>query len=158
VLPGIKTFASKGLQPKENVVLTYPLSKDTPPPKLDFGRRTSVTRAFTRSTSLLAESPAGVIPLVTPGDAGDTPEQEGPTGAEHEVVETPVGDVGRLRGDLLVLVVGQARQMGRMVNICPDALVDDGLLDVAAMFGSMTDQVRVHTCGGRVRKYGALQV
>eukprot|EP00775_Hariotina_reticulata_P006844 gene6844-7062_t len=34
--------------------------------------------------------------------------------------------VTTIKGDLLVLAVGQARQMGRMINVCPEALLDDG--------------------------------
>lgn len=44
--------------------------------------------------------------------------------------------VSHLHGDLLVLAAGQARQMGRMINVCPDALLDDGLLDFTVLFGS----------------------
>uniref|UniRef100_A0A383VAU9 Uncharacterized protein n=1 Tax=Tetradesmus obliquus TaxID=3088 RepID=A0A383VAU9_TETOB len=44
--------------------------------------------------------------------------------------------VSRMSGDLLVLAAGQARQMGRMLNVCPDALLDDGLLDFTLLFGS----------------------
>jgi hypothetical protein len=29
-----------------------------------------------------------------------------------------------------------------MVNVCPDALLDDGLLDVVLMFGRVGEQVR----------------
>jgi diacylglycerol kinase family enzyme len=49
-----------------------------------------------------------------------------------------------MSGDLLVLAAGQARQMGRMFNVCPDALLDDGLLDFTLPFGSPGKQVRVH--------------
>ncbi|KAF6259120.1 ATP-NAD kinase-like domain-containing protein [Scenedesmus sp. NREL 46B-D3] len=44
--------------------------------------------------------------------------------------------VSTMSGDLLVLAAGQARQMGRMLNVCPDALLDDGLLDFTLLFGS----------------------
>jgi diacylglycerol kinase family enzyme len=57
--------------------------------------------------------------------------------------------VSRLSGDLLVLAASQARQMGRMINVCPYALLDDGLLDFTLLFGSASRQVRlaiVHTC------------
>jgi hypothetical protein len=50
--------------------------------------------------------------------------------------------VSQLSGDLLVLAAGQARQMGRMLNVCPDALLDDGLLDFTLLFGSPGKQVR----------------
>ncbi|KAF6265511.1 hypothetical protein COO60DRAFT_960408 [Scenedesmus sp. NREL 46B-D3] len=48
--------------------------------------------------------------------------------------------VSHLSGDLLVLAAGQARQMGRMLNVCPDALLDDGLLDFTLLFGSPGSQ------------------
>jgi diacylglycerol kinase family enzyme len=51
--------------------------------------------------------------------------------------------VSSMSGDLLVLAAGQARQMGRMVNVCPDALLDDGLLDFTLLFGSPGKQVRL---------------
>ncbi len=64
---------------------------------------------------------------------------------------------GCLRGDLLALAAGQGRQMGRMVNVCPEALLDDGLLDFTVMFGSLGKQVGARTCEymprGRCRKY-----
>jgi hypothetical protein len=44
-----------------------------------------------------------------------------------------------MSGDLLVLAVGQARQMGRMFNVW----LDDGLLDFTLLFGSPGKQVRV---------------
>jgi hypothetical protein len=50
--------------------------------------------------------------------------------------------VTTITGDLLVLAVGQARQMGRMINVCPEALLDDGLLDFTLAFGSAWRQVR----------------
>lgn len=49
--------------------------------------------------------------------------------------------VTTITGDLLVLAVGQARQMGRMINVCPEALLDDGLLDFTLAFGSAWKQV-----------------
>eukprot|EP00877_Chromochloris_zofingiensis_P011691 jgi/Chrzof1/6776/Cz19g09020.t1 len=48
--------------------------------------------------------------------------------------------IGSLRGDLLVLAAGQGRQMGRTWNVCPDALLDDGLLDFTIMFGTFRQQ------------------
>ncbi|WIA22785.1 hypothetical protein OEZ86_009738 [Tetradesmus obliquus] len=44
--------------------------------------------------------------------------------------------VSVLSGDLLVLAAGQARQMARLLNVCPDALLDDGLIDFTLLFGS----------------------
>jgi hypothetical protein len=38
--------------------------------------------------------------------------------------------------DLLMLVAGNSRQMGRTVAVCPDALLDDGLLDFTVLSGS----------------------
>jgi len=64
--------------------------------------------------------------------------------------------VRRLRGDLLALVVGQSRQMGRMINACPSALLDDGLLDVTLLFGTPGQQVGlVGWLGGWVMRGGA---
>jgi hypothetical protein len=54
--------------------------------------------------------------------------------------------VSSMSGHLLVLAAGQARQMGRMVNVCPDALLDDGLLDFTLLFGSPGKQVRTPEC------------
>ena len=54
--------------------------------------------------------------------------------------------VAHTRGDLLVLAAGQARQMGRMINVCPDALLDDGLLDFTLLFGSAKRQVGCVRC------------
>jgi diacylglycerol kinase family enzyme len=50
--------------------------------------------------------------------------------------------VSTMASDLLVLAAGQARQMGRMLNVCPDALLDDGLLDFTLLFGSPGKQVQ----------------
>lgn len=44
--------------------------------------------------------------------------------------------VSVLSGDLLVLAAGQARQMARLPNVCPDALLDDGLINFTLLFGS----------------------
>lgn len=44
-------------------------------------------------------------------------------------------------GDLLVLAAGQCRQMGRTLSVCPDALLDDGLLDFTIVMGSLKDRV-----------------
>jgi hypothetical protein len=38
--------------------------------------------------------------------------------------------------DMLMLVAGNSRQMGRTVAVCPDALLDDGLLDFTLLTGS----------------------
>ena len=38
--------------------------------------------------------------------------------------------------DLLMLVAGNSRQMGRTLAVCPDALLDDGLLDFTLLSGS----------------------
>ncbi|GBF95984.1 lipid kinase [Raphidocelis subcapitata] len=38
-----------------------------------------------------------------------------------------------LEGGLLLLAAGNARQMGRTVSVCPDALLDDGLLDFTVL-------------------------
>uniref|UniRef100_A0A383WA96 Uncharacterized protein n=1 Tax=Tetradesmus obliquus TaxID=3088 RepID=A0A383WA96_TETOB len=48
--------------------------------------------------------------------------------------------VSVLSGDLLVLAAGQARQMARLLNVCPDALLDDGLIDFTLLFGSPARQ------------------
>ena len=50
--------------------------------------------------------------------------------------------VSVLSGDLLVLAAGQARQMARLLNVCPDALLGDGLIDFTLLFGSPARQVR----------------
>ncbi|WIA07993.1 hypothetical protein OEZ85_007464 [Tetradesmus obliquus] len=54
----------------------------------------------------------------------------------HDSYSPDQQQVSRMSGDLLVLAAGQARQMGRMLNVCPDALLDDGLLDFTLLFGS----------------------
>lgn len=49
--------------------------------------------------------------------------------------------------DLLLLVAGNSRQMGRTVAVCPDALLDDGLLDFTLLSGtSLATQVCVSAC------------
>lgn len=40
-----------------------------------------------------------------------------------------------------MLAAGQCRQMGRAVSICPDALLDDGLLDFTIMMGRLGERV-----------------
>lgn len=47
----------------------------------------------------------------------------------------------QVQGDLLVLAAGQGRQMGRSLNVCPEALLDDGALDVMLVWGSPGEQV-----------------
>jgi diacylglycerol kinase family enzyme len=44
------------------------------------------------------------------------------------------GKVMAVRGALAALAVGQSRQMGRLVNVCPEALLDDGLIDCTVLF------------------------
>ncbi|KAF8072370.1 ALDH10A8 [Scenedesmus sp. PABB004] len=44
-------------------------------------------------------------------------------------------DVQTLQADLLMLAAGNSRQMGRQMNVCPDALLDDGLLDFTLLTG-----------------------
>ena len=50
------------------------------------------------------------------------------------------GRLGALRGDLLAVVAGQGRQVGRLVNACPAALLDDGMLDFTLAFGTPGQQ------------------
>eukprot|EP00879_Flechtneria_rotunda_P003192 GHRR01003415.1.p1 GENE.GHRR01003415.1~~GHRR01003415.1.p1 ORF type:complete len:440 (+),score=121.31 GHRR01003415.1:153-1472(+) len=40
-----------------------------------------------------------------------------------------------LTADLLMLASGNSRQMGRTINVCPDAKLDDGLLDFTLLTG-----------------------
>jgi diacylglycerol kinase family enzyme len=47
----------------------------------------------------------------------------------------------QVKGDLLVVAAGNSRQMARMLAITPDAMLDDGLLDVTLLLGTITDQV-----------------
>lgn len=50
--------------------------------------------------------------------------------------------VRTVTADLLMLVAGNSRQMGRRVNVCPDAVLDDGLLDFTLLTGqSLTGEV-----------------
>lgn len=43
--------------------------------------------------------------------------------------------------DLLIAIAGNSRQVARTINVCPDALLDDGLLDVTIFTGSVQDQL-----------------
>jgi hypothetical protein len=53
------------------------------------------------------------------------------------------GDVRTVTADLLMLAAGNSRQMGRRLNVCPHALLDDGLLDFTLLTGdSLAKQVR----------------
>ncbi|KAF8072371.1 lipid kinase YegS-like [Scenedesmus sp. PABB004] len=70
-----------------------------------------------------------------------------PTSLDTRPGEATPDEMATLRGDLLVLAAGAARQMGRMVNVCPDALLDDGLLDVTLLFGA--------SAGGQARVGGS---
>ena len=189
----MKTLFVKGLEPKSNVILTYPISIDVPPPKISFPTSHSPSQVSSSTTTSSDKKSPGD----TPGDTGDDTNRgsngakpssdlapsgvgmpsdatvattaAGPGGgdanssasiaggngaspskAKEEIQEGVVSEVGgsgggntaRLKGDMLVLAVGQCRQMGRMVNVCPDALLDDGLLDVVVTFGSLGEQVR----------------
>jgi hypothetical protein len=40
---------------------------------------------------------------------------------------------------------------GLMFNVCPDALLDNGLLDFTLLFGSPGQQVRVHALKKKAR-------
>eukprot|EP00879_Flechtneria_rotunda_P001176 GHRR01001323.1.p1 GENE.GHRR01001323.1~~GHRR01001323.1.p1 ORF type:complete len:469 (+),score=158.99 GHRR01001323.1:253-1659(+) len=64
-----------------------------------------------------------------------------PTSPDSRPDDYRPDQVSELKGDLLVLAVGQARQMGRMINVCPDALLDDGLLDFTVLFGTAGRQI-----------------
>jgi hypothetical protein len=56
-----------------------------------------------------------------------------------------------LQTDLLMLVAGNSRQMGRTVAVCPDALLDDGLLDFTLLSGtSLATQVCVYVWSQQV--------
>lgn len=56
------------------------------------------------------------------------------------------GKYTTVKGDLLTMAVGNSRQMGGMMNVCPDALLDDGLLDFTMMFGTLRQQVSLLDC------------
>lgn len=63
-------------------------------------------------------------------DPGKYNSASGKAGGNHS------DKVRTLTADLLMLAAGNSRQMGRRVNVCPDALLDDGLLDFTLMTGS----------------------
>lgn len=50
-------------------------------------------------------------------------------------------DYAEFTGDLLVLAVGNSRQAGGGVQLCPDAQVDDGLLDVTYVINPPLQQI-----------------
>lgn len=68
--------------------------------------------AFHQPRALLAPAPAAPLPSLSPP------------------------------GDLLLLAAGDCRQMGRAVSVCPDALLDDGLLDFTIAMGRLAERVR----------------
>ena len=47
----------------------------------------------------------------------------------------------QVKGDLLLVAAGNSRQMARMLAVAPDAMLDDGLLDVTLLLGTISDQV-----------------
>lgn len=49
--------------------------------------------------------------------------------------------VAEFTGDLLVLAVGNSRQAGGGHQLCPEALLDDGLLDVSYVLNVAADQI-----------------
>lgn len=49
--------------------------------------------------------------------------------------------VKEIKGDLLLLIAGNGRQIAKTIAACPDALLDDGLLDITLMRGTAGEQV-----------------
>ena len=49
--------------------------------------------------------------------------------------------VAEFSGDLLVMAVGNSRQAGGGNNLCPDAIMDDGLLDVTYALNVSPDKI-----------------
>lgn len=55
----------------------------------------------------------------------------------------PAGAQHALTTDLLMFAASNSRQMGRTLSVCPDALLDDGLIDFTILSGSsLATQVR----------------
>ena len=50
-------------------------------------------------------------------------------------------DVAEFSGDLLVVAVGNSRQAGGGNRLCPDAIMDDGLLDVTYALNVSPDKI-----------------
>lgn len=59
-----------------------------------------------------------------------------PTEQQHQQKKQKQTHELEFQTDLLMLVAGNSRQMGRTVAVCPDALLDDGLLDFTVLSGS----------------------
>ena len=62
-----------------------------------------------------------------------------PSSDRKGAVDT-TAQVKEFHGELFMAAVGNCRQIARTVNICPDALLDDGMLDVTLLLGSATHQ------------------
>jgi hypothetical protein len=77
------------------------------------------------SSKKVLQPHAGATLRFTPHSASKADQQQQQETSEHE-----------FQTDLLMLVAGNSRQMGRTVAVCPDALLDDGLLDFTVLSGS----------------------
>lgn len=63
-------------------------------------------------------------------------------------VQTSKGPAAEFSGGLLVLAVGVSRQAGGGQQLCPDALLDDGLLDVTYVLNIGVDKLLADFFGG----------
>ena len=93
-------------------------------------------------------------PQLPPPSQHDTPSKQ-----HHHQEHQPKQQQQQLKFevDLLMLVAGNSRQMGRTVAVCPDALLDDGLLDFTLLSGaSLATQVghtRLRSLGGACQRF-----
>ncbi|KAI8466085.1 MAG: ATP-NAD kinase-like domain-containing protein [Monoraphidium minutum] len=112
-------------------------------PPADESRPATVAAARPPEIEPAPPAPAAAAAAAQEGmDAGGSVSSEGVDLAAAGVgAAAEATGLGRLRGDLLALVAGQSRQMGRMINVCPSALLDDGMLDFTIMFGTPGQQL-----------------
>lgn len=72
-------------------------------------------------------------------DPSTSNRQAAPNASRHKLV--PDGQVLHVQGELLILAVGNGRQAGGGMRLCPYAVLDDGLLDVAYIMNYPREQV-----------------
>jgi hypothetical protein len=91
-----------------------------------------------------SSSASGSPPSAAAGGGGEQPH-----GSSSSSSSSSRRTTQSLTTDLLMLVAGNSRQMGRTVAVAPDALLDDGLLDFTLLTGeSLASQVRCREVRG----------
>lgn len=124
VVHSISKFARSGVQPHANVVLRVPLKEEASYSKHKHSGSDS-TGAATADQQILQDQD-----LVSGGGVSSS---GGGNGGGRRMKE--------IRGDLLLMIAGNNRQLARTINACPDALLDDGMLDFTMLMGSAGQQL-----------------